>query len=153
MVNDNSFILSLLLFLSPILFSNVCIIVLIDLFCAGSTHLHGIRVDELLSKIYTKIFLQVLKIEEHRKMESMFYSSTILLTPHNYLEWKTKIMLHIRCRGLYQITMAMKVELDSTDEKTNFLNRQDMAIGFIFFSISPKILDQVCDVTQEFNPN
>jgi hypothetical protein len=40
MVNENSSILSLLLLLSQILSANVCIIVYLDLFCAGSTHLH-----------------------------------------------------------------------------------------------------------------
>jgi len=33
--------------------------------------------------------------------------------------------------------MAMEVEPDSADEKNDFLNRQDMAIGFICLSISP----------------
>ena len=44
--------------------------------------------------------------------------------------------------------MAMEVEPDFADEKNDFLNRQDMAIGFICMSISPKILHQVCDVSQ-----
>jgi hypothetical protein len=66
-VNENYFIVSLLLLLSPIISANVCIIFYIDLFCEGSTHLLGIRADGLLSKSYTKLFLQVLKIEEHRK--------------------------------------------------------------------------------------
>ena len=47
----------------------------------------------------------------------------------------------------------MEVESDSVDEKNDFLNRQDMAIGFICLSISPEILHQVCDVTQDFTPN
>jgi hypothetical protein len=86
-------------------------------------------------------------------MESMFYSPTILLTPHNYLEWKPKILLLLRSRGLYQITMAMEVEPDSTDEKNDFLNRQDMAIGCICLSISPEILHQVYDESQDSTPN
>jgi hypothetical protein len=86
-------------------------------------------------------------------MEYMFYSPTILLTPHNYLEWKPKKILHLRCRGLYQIAMAMEVEPDSIDEKNDFLDRQDMAIGFIYLSISLEILHEVCDVSQEFTPN
>jgi hypothetical protein len=49
--------------------------------------------------------------------------------------------------------MAMEVEPNSIDEKNDFLNRQDMAIGFICMSISPEILHQVCDVTQKFTPN
>jgi hypothetical protein len=83
----------------------------------------------------------------------MFYSPIILLTPHNYLEWNLEIILPIRIRGLYQITMETKVEPDSADEKIDFLNRQDMAIGFIYLSIAPKILHKVCDVTQELTPN
>ena len=61
-------------------------------------------------------------------MEFVFYSPIILLTPHNYLEWKPKILLLLRSRVLYQITMATEVDLDSTNEKNDFLNRQDMAI-------------------------
>ena len=49
--------------------------------------------------------------------------------------------------------MEMEVEPDSIDEKNYFLNRQDMAMGFIFLSISPEILHQVCEVTQDFTPN
>jgi hypothetical protein len=40
MVDENYFILSLIILLSQILSANVCIIVYLDLFCAGSTHLH-----------------------------------------------------------------------------------------------------------------
>jgi hypothetical protein len=107
----------------------------------------------LLSKSYTKLFLQVLKIEEHRKMESMFYSPTILLTPHNYLEWKQKKILQLRCRGLYQITMATKVEPDSSEEKNDFLNRQDMAIGCICMYVSPELFHEVYEESQESTPN
>jgi hypothetical protein len=76
-----------------------------------------------------------------------------LIVPHNYLEWKPKILLLLRSRGLYQITMATKVEPNSADVKIDFLNRQDMAIGFIFLSISPEILHQVYEESQESNPN
>ena len=146
-VNDNYSILS------QFIFANVCGIFYLDLFFACSTHLQGIRANRLLRKSYTKLFLQVLNIEEHRKIESMFYSLAILLTPHNYLEWKPKIIVQIRCRGLYQITMAMEVEPDFADEKNDFLNRQDMVIGCILWFISPKILHQVYDESQESTPN
>jgi hypothetical protein len=49
--------------------------------------------------------------------------------------------------------MEMEVDPDSFDEKNDFLNRQDMAIGCILYFISPEILHQVCDVTQDFTPN
>jgi hypothetical protein len=86
--------------------------------------------------------LQVQKIEDNKNID---YLPEILLTPHNYLEWKPKIMLMLRCRVLYQITMEMEVEPDSFNEKNDFLNRQDMAIGCILYFISPEILHQVYD--------
>jgi hypothetical protein len=49
--------------------------------------------------------------------------------------------------------MEMEVELDSVDEKNDFLDRQDMAIGCILYFISPEILHQVYDDSQEFTPN
>ena len=47
----------------------------------------------------------------------------------------------------------MEVNPDSVDQKNDFLDRQYMAIGFIFLSISPEILHQVYDDSQESNPN
>jgi hypothetical protein len=73
----------------------------------------------------------------------MDYSPEILLTPRNYLEWKTKKFLLLRCEGLYQITMAMELESDSINEKNDFLNRQDMVIGSIDMFISPEFFNQV----------
>jgi hypothetical protein len=73
--------------------------------------------------------------------------------PHNYLEWNPKIMLHLRCRGLYQITMATKVEPNSSDEKNDFLNKQDMAIGSICTSVSPELFHQVYEESQESTSN
>jgi hypothetical protein len=83
----------------------------------------------------------------------MDYSSEILLTPHNYLEWNPKILLHLRCRGLYQITMAMEVEPNYVNEKNDFLNRQDMAIESIGMSVSPKLFHQVYEESQGLTPN
>jgi hypothetical protein len=94
--------------------------------------------------------LQVQKIEDNKKMD---YSPEILLMPHNYLEWKPKILFMLKCRSLYQITMAMEVDHDSADEKNDFLNRQDMAIGCILYFTSPEIIHQVYDDSQESTPN
>jgi hypothetical protein len=94
--------------------------------------------------------LQVQNIADNKKMD---YSSEILLMAHNYLEWKPKIMLHLRCRGLYQITMTMEVVPSFVDEKNDFLNRQDMAIGSIGMSVSPKLFHQVHEESQGLNPN
>jgi hypothetical protein len=83
----------------------------------------------------------------------MDYSPTILLTPHNYLEWKQKILIRLKCRGLYQKNMAMEVDHDSVNEKNDFLNRQDMAIGCVFWYIYPKLFHQVYDESRDSTPN
>jgi hypothetical protein len=57
MVNENSSILSLLLLLSQFFSANVCSIFYRDLFCEGSTNLHGIKANGLIRKIYIKLFL------------------------------------------------------------------------------------------------
>jgi ppGpp synthetase/RelA/SpoT-type nucleotidyltranferase len=49
--------------------------------------------------------------------------------------------------------MAMEVEPDSVDEKNDFLNRQDMAIGSIDMSVSPKIFHQIYEESQGLTPN
>ena len=49
--------------------------------------------------------------------------------------------------------MAMEVEHDSTDEKNDFLNRQDMTIGCILWFISPEILHQVYDDSEDLTTN
>jgi hypothetical protein len=83
----------------------------------------------------------------------MDYSPEILLMPHNYLEWKPKIILLLKSRGLYKITMAMEVKPNYVDEKNNFLNRQDMAIRSIGMSISPELFHQVYKDSQGLTPN
>jgi hypothetical protein len=47
----------------------------------------------------------------------------------------------------------MEVELDSVDEKNDFLNRQDMAIGSIDMSVSPELFHQVYEESQGLIPN
>jgi hypothetical protein len=49
--------------------------------------------------------------------------------------------------------MAMEVESDSIDEKNDFLNRQDMAIGSIDMFVSPEIFHQVYEELQGSTPN
>jgi hypothetical protein len=73
----------------------------------------------------------------------MDYSSEILLTPHNYFEWKLKILHQLRCIGLYRITMAKKVEPTSSIEKNMYLNHMDGAYDLLCVFMSPKILFHV----------
>jgi hypothetical protein len=49
--------------------------------------------------------------------------------------------------------MEMEVDPYSVDEKNDFLNIQDMAIGSISMSVSPKLFHQVYEESQGSNPN
>jgi hypothetical protein len=80
MVNENSSILSLLLLVSQIISANVCIIVYIDILYVGSTHLHGIRADRLLSKSYTKMFCKYKRLKTaERWISKTIHSYTLQL--------------------------------------------------------------------------
>jgi hypothetical protein len=72
-------------------------------------------------------------------------SSTFLM-PYNYFDWKPKILLLLRSRGLYQITMT-KNRSTSIDEKNHFLNRQDMAFRLICMSVSLEIQSHVVSLS------
>jgi hypothetical protein len=56
----------------------------------------------LLGKIHTRLFLQVPKIEDSEKME---FPKEFILTPYNFFAWKEKMIVHLRGRGLYKLTM------------------------------------------------
>jgi hypothetical protein len=137
LVNKNLSIVSLLLLFSSIFSATVYENSQLDLFCAGSTHLHGIRADKLLGKIHTKLFLQVSKIEDNEKME---FRKEFILTPYNFFAWKEKMIMHLRSRGLYRLTMYAEVEPTSTLEKSKYLNRMDEAFKTICSLISPELL-------------
>ena len=47
----------------------------------------------------------------------------------------------------------MEVELNSVDEKNDFLNRQDMAIGSMGMSIFLELFHQVYEELQGLTPN
>jgi hypothetical protein len=86
---------------------------------SGSTHLHGIRADILLRKRHTELFLQVPKSEDSEKIE---FPKEFILTPYNYFAWKERIIMHIRRKGLYRLTMNTETKPTSTIEKSKYLN-------------------------------
>ena len=49
--------------------------------------------------------------------------------------------------------MEMEVDPDSIDEKNDFLNRKDMAIGSISMFVSPELFHQVYKEPQGSTPN
>jgi hypothetical protein len=115
LVNENSSILSLLFLFSHIFSANYVCHLLARYFYAGSTHLHGIRANRFLGKRHTRFFLQVPNIEDNGKME---FPKEFILTPYNLFAWKEKMIVHIRGRGLYRLTMDTETEPTSTIEKS-----------------------------------
>jgi hypothetical protein len=137
LVNENSSILSLLLLFSSIFSATVYVNYQLDILCAGSTHLHGIKAGRLLGKRHTKLFLQVPKIEDMGKME---FPKEFILTPYNLFAWKENMIMHFQSIGLYRLTMNTNTEPTSSIEKSKFLNRMDEAFRTICSLISPDLL-------------
>jgi hypothetical protein len=70
----------------------------------------------------------------------MDFSPTILLMPHNYFEWKLKILHQLKCNGLYQITMAIEVNPNYAIKKNRHLNHMDEAYNLFCVSMSLKLM-------------
>jgi hypothetical protein len=56
------------------------------------------------------------------RAKRMDFPSTNILTPYNYFEWNPKVLLLLKNKGLYQISMGIEVEPNSVDEKAQFIN-------------------------------
>jgi hypothetical protein len=61
------------------------------------------------------------------------------LIPYKYFKWKTRIILHLRGKGLSWIVMDTEVEATSTLEKSKYLNHMDEAHGLLCMNISPNL--------------
>ena len=57
--------------------------------------------------------------------------SSVILTPFNFFEWKPKVLLLLRSKEFYKITMGSELELNSTVEKLKYFNRMDEEFGII----------------------
>lgn len=64
----------------------------------------------------------------------------IILTPFNYFEWKSQIVILLWSKGVYMITMRTQTEPISAMEKEKWFNRMDEAFVLLCLSISPELL-------------
>jgi hypothetical protein len=62
------------------------------------------------------------------------------ITPYNFFSWKDKMIMHIRRRRLYRLTMDTETEPTSTIEKSKYMNQMDEAFGTICSLISPELV-------------
>ena len=67
----------------------------------------------------------------------------VLLNPFNYFEWKVKMVIRLRLKGLYRVTMGTEVKPNSAIEKSKFFNRIDEAFGMLCLSISREFIFHV----------
>jgi len=70
-------------------------------------------------------------------------SSSAIFTPYNYFEWKQKMEIFLKGRGLYRLTMATETEPTSAIEKSKYLNIMDESYGALYMHMSPKLLFHV----------
>lgn len=83
-------------------------------------------------------------MKQQQRMESKLeFPQSVILTPYNYFEWKPNILLHLRSRGLFRVTMETEVEPTLAVEKTRYFNRMDKDFDILCLSISPKFLFHV----------
>ena len=61
----------------------------------------------------------------------------MIMYPYNYHEWKAKIVILLRSKCLYRVSMDLENEPNVVVEKGKWHNRMDEAYGFICLSIYP----------------
>jgi hypothetical protein len=70
----------------------------------------------------------------------MEFPKEFILRPYNFFAWKEKMIVHLRGRGLYRLTMDTETEPTSSIQKSKYMNQMDEAFGTICSLISPKLL-------------
>ena len=74
---------------------------------------------------------------------SRMEKTRVLMTPFKYFEWKAKIMIRLRSKGLYRVTMGTETDPNSIVEKDKQFNRLDEAFVLLCLSTSRDILFHV----------
>ena len=77
----------------------------------------------------------------------MDQSQRIILTPLSLFEWKYKMEIFLREKGLYRVTMATEVEPNVAAEKIKWHNRRDEGYGLLCLSISRDLLFHIDSLT------
>ena len=54
-------------------------------------------------------------------------SQNIIFTPFNLIDWKAKMEILLREKGLYRVTMATEAEPNAAAEKIKWHNKRDEA--------------------------
>ena len=71
----------------------------------------------------------------------------ILLTPFNFFDWKEEMVIQLRAKGIYRVTMGTEVKPNYPVEKAMYFNRLDEAYGLLCLSISRELLFHIDNLT------
>ena len=71
----------------------------------------------------------------------------VFLTTFNYFEWKVKMVIQLRLKGLFRVTMGIETESNSVVEKLKYFNRLDEVFKMICLIILRDILFHVDSIT------
>ena len=69
--------------------------------------------------------------------------SNVFLTPFNYFEWNSEMVIQLRSKGLYRVTMGTENEPNSALEKSKYFNRLDEEFMMLCLSILRDLLFHV----------
>ena len=77
----------------------------------------------------------------------MDQSQKIILTPFNFFEWKAKMEILLRVKGIYRVTIETEAEPNAAAEKIKWHNRRDDSYGILCLSISRYLLFHIDGLT------
>ena len=83
-----------------------------------------------------QVQLVVLSLSAQAVMEK----NHVLLTPFNYFECKAKMVIQLRSKGLFRVTMGIETKPNSAVEKLKYFNRIDEAFGMLCLNILRDLL-------------
>ena len=63
-----------------------------------------------------------------------------MLKPFNFFDWKAEMVIQLRAKGLFKVTMGTEVEPNSVVEKAKYFKKLDEACGLLCLSISRELL-------------
>lgn len=73
-----------------------------------------------------------------------------ILTPYNYFEWKSKMIIYLKRHGYYRVIMGLEIEPQDATEKIKWFNKCDEAFGTLCMSVS---LDLLFHIESATTPN
>ena len=71
----------------------------------------------------------------------------IILTPFNFFEWKAEMVIQLRVKGLFIVTMGTEVEPNFAVEKAKYFNRLDEEFGLLCLRILRELLFHIDNFT------